>query len=189
MIVGKKCSRCSVEKKPTEFTKDKSQTDGLSRWCKACKSLSDKRYKNQPGGGKQTAAIVSEAEAKLFVIPKKQKAKINTKRGRKPVRNEMTLEERKMYYKEYDSLRRVKKYGITNKQHIEMLESQNYKCLICSEEIDFSSPIDHCHNSGIVRGILCRYCNVGLGFFKDDPVRLKQAIVYLGKSPTTTSVV
>lgn len=41
------------------------------------------------------------------------------------------------------------------------------------------NPIDHCHTTGIVRGILCWECNKGLGNFKDSPELLKKAINYL----------
>ena len=39
--------------------------------------------------------------------------------------------------------------------------------------------IDHCHVSSRVRGVLCDSCNKGLGFFKDDPARLRAALRYL----------
>ena len=42
--------------------------------------------------------------------------------------------------------------------------------------------IDHCHNTGKIRGMLCEGCNIGLGGFKDNIVLLHKAIGYLSVS-------
>ena len=52
-------------------------------------------------------------------------------------------------------------------------------CLICRKFADDGLVIDHDHESGAVRGLLCTGCNVGLGAFRDDPKRLLAAIIYL----------
>lgn len=70
-------------------------------------------------------------------------------------------------------------YGITKEQFYEMMENQNHQCKICKIEIDKSAHVDHCHETGKVRGILCLHCNKGLGFFKDNINSLSQAIQYL----------
>lgn len=79
---------------------------------------------------------------------------------------------------------RVKaRYGITWQQRDQLIEEQDGKCAVCGDE--FRNPkathIDHCHDSGRVRGILCEGCNLGLGSFKDDPRRLLNAVAYLEK--------
>ncbi len=61
---------------------------------------------------------------------------------------------------------------------------QGDKCLIC--EIEFNDEktfpqVDHDHKTGKVRGLLCRPCNTGLGFFKDEIYFLSKAIQYLSK--------
>lgn len=58
------------------------------------------------------------------------------------------------------------------------LELQDGKCAICKEPMD-QSYIDHDHETGEVRGLLCHRCNSGLGFFNDDPQRLLAALEYL----------
>ena len=50
------------------------------------------------------------------------------------------------------------------------------KCGICGE--NHVLVIDHCHETGIVRGMLCRNCNSGLGLFQDNPLVLRSAIQY-----------
>lgn len=64
------------------------------------------------------------------------------------------------------------------------LESGN--CTICgsTETVTRSGrirrpSIDHCHRTGVIRGVLCSRCNAGLGMFEDDPGRLRAAAEYL----------
>ena len=76
----------------------------------------------------------------------------------------------------------ISKYGITEDDYLEMCEQQNHKCKICgtdSEELNRSLAVDHCHNTGVVRGLLCQKCNIGIGHFNDDIQLLAKAIQYL----------
>jgi len=57
-----------------------------------------------------------------------------------------------------------KKYGITVEDFNQMLKKQNNKCAICNEEFnkDYKPCVDHNHETGEVRGLLCRKCNLAL---------------------------
>lgn len=72
-------------------------------------------------------------------------------------------------------------YGVSNVYLLGLRASQKDCCAIC--ELPFSSDrkarIDHCHESGKVRGWLCHHCNVGLGHFSDNPERLLKAAEYI----------
>jgi hypothetical protein len=72
-------------------------------------------------------------------------------------------------------------YNINLEQYNKMLIDQNYLCKICNKNLkEGKSPhVDHCHTTGLVRGLLCNTCNLGLGAFKDNEESLKNAIVYL----------
>lgn len=78
------------------------------------------------------------------------------------------------------------RYGITIDDYILLFESQNGVCAICGlpERVlngkQKPLSVDHDHETGKVRGLLCNDCNRGLGGFKDNALRLQQAIVYLG---------
>lgn len=78
------------------------------------------------------------------------------------------------------------KYGIEFLQVISLWELQNRSCAICKLPLEIEtghiSTIDHCHMTNKVRGILCRLCNVGLGAFKDDALRLRCAAEYLERN-------
>jgi len=73
-----------------------------------------------------------------------------------------------------------KKYGITLEQYKVMLDSQNGQCKICHKsEVLY---VDHCHETGKVRGLLCNTCNMGLGHLGDDLTILQSAVQYLQES-------
>jgi len=56
-------------------------------------------------------------------------------------------------------------------------------CDICGSQPKESKrhSIDHCHITGVIRGLLCDDCNIGLGKFKDNPTLLEKAKEYLEK--------
>lgn len=62
-----------------------------------------------------------------------------------------------------------------------MLIAQSGRCAICSDPM-MSPHVDHCHETGVVRGLLCSECNHGLGKFKDSPARLLAAADYLASN-------
>jgi len=73
-------------------------------------------------------------------------------------------------------------YGISIEKYEEMYNSQNGKCYICgshSDDQDKGLSVDHCHDSGQIRKLLCGNCNTALGSFKDSIDILKKAISYL----------
>jgi hypothetical protein len=72
-------------------------------------------------------------------------------------------------------------YGITLEQYEEMLAAQNGVCAICklAPETGKRLAVDHCHDSGAVRGLLCIPCNLVLGNAKENREVLEEAIRYL----------
>jgi hypothetical protein len=56
-------------------------------------------------------------------------------------------------------------------------EAQNNLCLICYCRKPL--VVDHCHETGKVRGMLCSTCNTGIGHLKDSPAMLLSALQYL----------
>ena len=87
------------------------------------------------------------------------------------------------YYKGNRYSYRLKRLGIKpTPELIEKIESHSGKCDICGAPGDgrwSELSIDHCHGSGMYRGMLCSRCNRALGLFKYDPNLLNAAIEYL----------
>ena len=73
-------------------------------------------------------------------------------------------------------------YGLSLAEYESMLEEQNNCCLICDAEFTETAHVDHCHTTGQVRGLLCPFCNRGLGHFRDDTELMQKAIAYLENS-------
>jgi hypothetical protein len=61
-----------------------------------------------------------------------------------------------------------------------LFKVQGGRCAICKQEMHpREAHLDHCHVTDVVRGVLCRWCNFGLGNFKDSIERIKSAVNYL----------
>lgn len=73
----------------------------------------------------------------------------------------------------------LRQYGLDESKYNEMYDAQNGKCAICEENLRL--VVDHCHESGKIRGLLCNQCNIGLGVFQDNVDRLEAAVLYLTK--------
>lgn len=74
----------------------------------------------------------------------------------------------------------LKKFGLTPETYEELQQKQNGVCAICEkQETNKRLAVDHCHNKGYIRGLLCAKCNQALGLFSDDTKILNKAIEYL----------
>jgi len=72
-------------------------------------------------------------------------------------------------------------FGIGIEEFDAILELQKGRCAICGASPDnkYSLHLDHCHATGVIRGILCRRCNHGIGHFDDDVSLIESAASYL----------
>lgn len=75
-------------------------------------------------------------------------------------------------------------YGISLEEYEKMFYEQGRCCAICrraADDFDRDLAVDHDHNTGKVRGLLCPDCNRGLGGFNDDIELIRKALRYLEK--------
>jgi hypothetical protein len=111
----------------------------------------------------------------------------NRKDGIYPVcrgcRNSYARIHRATYPKKSQGYTRKYKYGITNEDYDKKLNDQGNACAICQTKIPGGNKesffIDHDHETGKVRGLLCRSCNLMIGHAKDETQLLATAIGYL----------
>ena len=73
---------------------------------------------------------------------------------------------------------RRRKFGLEPSDIEAMLREQDGKCAICKATGE-NLGVDHCHDTGAIRGMLCSNCNTAIGLFKHDRRRCESAIEYL----------
>jgi hypothetical protein len=80
--------------------------------------------------------------------------------------------------------------GATWVDFVSKFEQQDGKCAICEiaislkcDDVGVLAHLDHDHETGRIRGLLCRNCNRAVGLFGDDPVALERASAYLRRMP------
>jgi|TARA_B110000259_G_scaffold175665_1_gene211063 hypothetical protein len=88
----------------------------------------------------------------------------------------------------------IKNYKITFDQYLELLKYQKNRCAICGSRDHKNKRtgnmlltffVDHDHETGKVRGLLCSPCNHALGQFNDNIDTLNKAVTYLAKPPAS----
>lgn len=117
-----------------------------------------------------------------------EKCKISSQKYRAKNRDKINKQTKKYWdahpeeFRQKQLRRKLKIYGITPQIYNDIFEKQNGVCAICGNIQDRKNrkmlAVDHCHNTGKVRGLLCDKCNIGLGHF-DNVKDLELAINYL----------
>lgn len=134
----------------------------------------------------------AEKKAKAAAYNKEWRAK-NKERDRKwhqdyyKKNRAKHLARMKKYHKDYYAANPHKlveytykrKYGLSLEDIRALKHKQKHRCAICQKKKKLN--VDHCHKTGIVRGLLCTSCNTALGAFADSPKVVKKALAYLAK--------
>ena len=83
----------------------------------------------------------------------------------------------------------LRRYGISLEEYNELYEACGGKCQICDKPgtlpdkgFGVGLVVDHCHDSGSVRGLLCNPCNLALGHMQDNVNLVQKGLVYLAKN-------
>lgn len=149
------CKTCKKEKDLQAFYKDKQMPDGIRNNCKACK------------------------DAQVIEARRKNKEKWNA--YMRKFRKEHPLSVKDKIHKTNRVMRC--RYGMDLGLYDKMLSDQNDKCAICGVSrsiLDKNLVVDHCHATGVVRGLLCFSCNRSIAIL-DNPDLLSKAQAYLAK--------
>ena len=161
------CSICQVSKPIDRFrlTSSKVKKDGsLYRYtfCSRCKNKKDRKrptYKRLQSDWKEKNKERMRGYVKSYNLRNPGRVRLRVRKS---------------------SLKR--KYGISLIEYNNMSASQDGLCAICSsKQKDHTRKlaVDHCHSTGKIRGLLCDFCNRGIGSMNDSVQTLESAIAYL----------
>ena len=176
----KTCSRCGGH---GPFGPSKTSKSGLKSRCQKCLAAKQRDYaaKHPETWANWATANAKHLKAKdaarYAADPEAEKVRVLAYRVLNPEKVKGWLERSNL-----------KKYGITPAEKQALFDKQGGKCAVCGDPLKpgrTGMQIDHDHETGRVRGLLCHPCNMMLGDFRDSPSLLQAAIDYLARGLIT----
>lgn len=158
------CGKCDIEHSEDMFRKDRSRTSGRHPYCKPCE----------------------KAAKQAWYLKNIDHVKSKAKSNRHKNKDKYALTKKKWQLANPDKIRAIAlkyNFNISLENYSRMLQSQHGVCAICRivPEEGVWMCVDHDHQSGAIRGLLCSSCNKMLGFARDNEETLESAISYLRK--------
>ena len=153
----KVCKKCGNEKPLLEFYAHRGTKDRRATYCKACAREYDRGRRAR-----------------------------DSEKNREYLRQwrDANVERRKELARAWN----LRLYGLRPEDYIDLYEQQHGRCKICGTSgEDFGGRrlhVDHDHDTGKVRGLLCGLCNTGIGHLGDSPERLRIAASYIEEART-----
>lgn len=163
----KTCTHCGQELSLDRFISDRRRKDGHGSKCRPCaRSIREAFYDQYPDREAERRMKQAEASAEWY------------RRNRDSQAARMREN-------------RIKRqYGLSMQDYADLFASQQGQCSICHTTDpgmgQQTLAVDHDHDTGEVRGLLCHPCNTGIGLLGDNVARLQAAAEYLGRSPCRT---
>ena len=195
----KTCNKCGLTKSLHDFHRQHNSPDGHRYSCKSCantnlsgwrerkkdhyrKKMKEWRERNRDKLKQQAQS----PERKAYLKKWRQRPEVKEKAARRLRDYRKSNPEKSAFTLWKSNLRRL--YGVTPEWYFETLEKQGGRCAVCRTDVPSKNPkvkrfaVDHCHETGHVRGLLCGECNVGIGKMKHDPEILRAALKYLSEN-------
>lgn len=184
----KPCSKCQTIKPYSDYAPHNTCRGGVNSICRSCErerrrariaAMSEDEYqqwRKRRNVDKRRYNATPRAKAK-------RKAHYEARKN-----SEWYLKYKETTLKKYSRANYLKvTFNITVADYDRMVSSQNNHCAACGCAPDSENSgckygileVDHDHQTGKIRGLLCGRCNRGLGQFQDSVIRLEQAVTYL----------
>jgi hypothetical protein len=192
-LYHKYCPGCQKTKLSSEFGVNRTK---LRSKCKECiseynrakyrgKEYSQKEYVRTPDASDSQHKICTlcgeEKPLTEFYVHKK--GRLGRFAWCKPCASRYNSERAKTFQrKEYKRWAfKEREYGISKEEYEELSRSQNGLCAVCQKPNirDHFLCVDHDHETGFIRGLLCHRCNRSVGFAQDDPQTLRRLADYI----------
>ena len=163
----KPCKKCGVVKALSEFHIARDNRDGHRNECKSCwKKICRARY------------LATRDE----YIRRSQKWRDEhpeyyeevLRRNREENRDRRAEVGRRSYFR--------RKYGLSMGELDFLRIVQGDRCAICGEADTSGLHVDHHHDTGLIRGLLCGKCNKAIGLLREDPALFDSASSYLQRT-------
>lgn len=168
------CLVCGKRKAVEAFNKDKSRPSGRHPYCSDCVKAK-RRKKVGPPPPPQT-----HCKRGHEFTPENTYVQKNGSRQCRACVNLLAKGRRD----KRDDYRLRWQYGINLEDYMSLLDAQNGTCFICkSPPVNHKLMVDHDHDTGVVRGLLCAQCNHGIGNFQDNPELIRRAATYVEAPP------
>ena len=165
----KQCVKCGETKPLSEFTFHNRVKGQHRNFCHDCEKDWIRQYHKTPQGKEKRKEWVGLNKEKI-------------EEYKRLYREDDVKRERSKVYHRARGLRL--NFNMTVDDYMVMYEKQNGQCAICGADTASNGTrknfcVDHDHETGKVRGLLCHNCNVSVGLMKDSPSLLRKAAKYL----------
>lgn len=165
----KKCIKCGETKPLSEFTFHNRNKGQHRNFCHDCEKEWIRKYHQSPQGKKKRKEWVGENKERI-------------EEYKRLYRDDAIKKERSKVYHRARLLK--ESFNMTVDDYMVMYENQSGRCAICGSETANNGKrknfcVDHDHETGKVRGLLCHNCNVSVGLMKESPSLLRKAADYL----------
>jgi hypothetical protein len=167
----KTCCSCGGAKSLFDFTKDRTRIDGLYPKCKVCRRVEQTEYRNRVRSRTKDIPDQKTCGRCRVMKPEADFSRVKSSADG-------------LYHYCNDCKngmgqigRYMRTYGLSKEEAKHFAANNVGSCEICG--VEGKLVVDHCHNSGKVRGYICNACNTVLGFAKDNPETLLSAAKYL----------
>lgn len=182
----KKCGRCEETKPVSEFHRRARSVDGLQTFCKDCHNETRRQRR---------AADPEKAREEHRAWRDANRDKLNEqKRQRREQDREKVLQEERAWRaanRDKTYFYSIKyRFGLTEEAYRAILDSQDGVCAICKRPCPRHSrlAVDHCHTTGMIRGLLCQPCNTAIGLLDEDADRMLAAAQYVTDKSASSHV-